>query len=253
MLKRFLIIILLVAPSGAFGQDFRVVNWDHIDFEVNSPTSKYYYAPLFDRYSKNDTTLTADDYFYLYYGYTTRDNYMPLLDDPNSDSLQMVFGNKKNIIDYNKIIYFAEKITSITPFSLRDLNVLAFAFDQVGRKEEAKVTIGKVNMLAQTIESTGNGLTAKTPWYVIYNNNCEDLLGYLGYNVSRKMIVSTEVVFLQVTNLPEKLKPYRGFYFNYAQIYKRKPTYLDQFAKPKRTMEFNPKYNPKSKLNTLPK
>lgn len=254
MLKKILIAnVAMVAVNVAFSQDFRKVNWEQIDFEVNNPASKFYYPALFARFEQADTTLNMDEYFYIYYGYSTQQNYKPLLETQFRDQLKEVFAKKNTVVDFNKIISLTKEILSTEPFNLRDINALAFALNLSDRKEEAAKEIRKLDMLVKTIQSTGNGLSQSTAWYVIYTENCEDLLAFLGFNTTRKMIVSTEVLFVQVSNMPDNQKKYKGYYFNYAEIYKRRPDYLDGIDKPKRKMEFNPKYNPKSDLNVLKK
>lgn len=254
-MRRFCVVLFVAIVSlfVANAQDFKRVDWGNIELEVTNPSSKYFYPTLFARYTIADTTLTFDDYFYIYYGFSCQDGYKPLLENPLRDELKSVFGKKSTVVNFDKIISLSEEILKTEPFNLRDINVLAFALNSVGRKDEASREMRKIEMLSKVIRSTGNGLTEQTPFYVIYTENCEDLLSFMGLNCTRKMIVSKDVLFIQVGNMPSEFKKFKGYYFNYAEIYKRKPTYLDGIDKPKRKMEFNPRYNPKSDLNVLPK
>lgn len=252
MLRKYtLLLTSLVYITIANAQEFKQVAWDKIDFEVNSPTSEYFYKNLYNRYVAADTTLTENDYFYLYYGYPTQENYKPLLESKFRDQLKEIFAKREAIVDFRKIVSLTNSILETEPFNLRDINALAFALNMLGQTEEAAAQMKKVEMIAKTIKSTGSGYDQKSPWYVIYTENCEDLLGFMGLNSTRKMIVSKDILFIQVSNMPENLKKLKGYYFNYAEIYKRKPSYLDGIEKPKRKMEFNPKYNPKSDANVL--
>lgn len=256
MIYRFLIALLLLSSATAWGQE--KPNYDKIEMDISDPFSALFYPTLMERYAQGDTTLTARDYHYLYYGFPFQKGYKPLMDSPYTDSLNFEFGRRTspNPATYLKIVTYARGAVGDRPFSLRDLNALAFGLKMLGEDSLAVAITHKVKMIESAIKSTGTGLGTSSPWYIIYMNDAEDVLNLMSANYTRSMMVNSKVMFIPVSNLPEigyTDKKLRGFYFDYSQIYLRKPDYLEGPDKPKRKMEFNPRYNPRSKLNTLPK
>lgn len=226
-------------------------DYDSIAASVSDPTSTYYYPMLFNRYERGDTTLTVEDFRHLYYGYPTQSTYRPLLANPLSDSLLYTFGRKTNPTpeEFRRMERYARGVLADEPFSLRDLNVLAFIYQKLDEPELAARQMFKIKMIMEAIKSTGTGLSEKSPWYIIYMKDAEDVLSLLRASFTRLIIITRQVEFAPVSNMPTK--GLKGFYFNFSEVYKRRPDYLDE-VKVKRKFEINPRYNPKSKLNILP-
>ena len=229
------------------------VDYAQIAAEVSNPTSPYYYPRLMGRYQRGDTTLTVDEFRYLYYGYPEQPGYKPLWTSPYADSLNRAFGKKTRLeaADYRRVAGFAHELLKDAPFSMRDLNVLAFAYQMLDEQEKAAVQMYKIRGIMEAIRSTGTGLSEESPWYIIYMNDAEDLLNLMGVRFTKFIVLSSTVEYAPVYNMPNKKN--KGYYFDYSEVYKRRPDYLDDLPKPKRKLEINPLYNPRSKQNILPK
>ncbi len=235
-------------------------DYARIATEVADPASPYYYPKLMTRYERGDTTLTLDDFRHLYYGYPGQPDYKPLLTSPYADSLEMAFGKKTRLEadDYRRIAGFAREILREEPFSMRDLNVLAFACQMLDEPERAAVQMFKISGVLEAIRSTGTGLREEAPWYVIYMRDAEDVLNLIGAKYNKFIILSRTVEYAPVYNMPEaatngRSKRAKGYYFDYSEVYKRRPDYLDGMPKQKRKFEVNPLYNPRSEQSILPK
>ncbi|MEG2755279.1 MAG: DUF4919 domain-containing protein [Mucinivorans sp.] len=240
-------------PSEPIKPDF-----DKIELQISDPVSPLFYPILMSRYISGDSTLTATDYHYLYYGYVFQEGYKPLMDNPYSDSLSFEFGRRTSsqFSTYERMVRYARGVVKDRPFSMRDLNALAYGLKLMGKQELARMEMRKIEMIDSTIRATGTALTLQSPWYIIYMNDAEDVLNLMNANYARAIMISSQVAFIPVNNLIDigyRNPKQRGFYFDYHQIYLRRPDYLDGPNRPKRKMELNPYYNPKSKLNTLPK
>ena len=229
------------------------VDYAQIAAEVSNPASSYYYPNLMGRYQRGDTTLTVTDFRYLYYGYPAQPEYKPLWTSPYADSLERAFGKKTRLeaSDYRRIAGFAHEILKDAPFSMRDLNVLAFAYQMLDEQEKAAVQMYKIRGITEAIRSTGTGLSEESPWYITYMNDAEDLLNLMGVRFTKFIVLSSTVEYAPAYNMPNKKN--KGYYFDYSEVYKRRPDYLDDLPKPKRKLEINPLYNPRSKQNILPK
>ena len=71
---RILFLMLLILPATGMAQQ-RVPDNEEILAEIIDGESSHYYPHLMERYMAGDTTLTLDDYYYLYYGYAYDDSY----------------------------------------------------------------------------------------------------------------------------------------------------------------------------------
>lgn len=240
----FALLLTLAASSSKAQQGVDVKAIKAAIEDINSP---YYYPILMARYKQLDTTLTAADYHYLYYGYAEQSAYMPLITTSYADSLAAIASQRTQPkpADLYKMVYFAEGVLELEPFNLRDINVLAFACSLVEQKERAAKLMRAFNMIYNTIISTGDGLTEQSAWWIIYSLHAEDVMNIKGASYGKPIIVSSTVEFFPVYNMPQKGR--KGYFFNFSEIYARRPTYLDDIPKQKRKMELNPLYNPKSK------
>ncbi len=216
---------------------FEPVDYSAIERVVGDPSSPYYYPDLMRRYEKGDTTLTAADYRMLYYGFPSRPNYRPLLPDRYADSIATVFSGRESIEaeGYQKIIHWARLALQDNPFGMRNLNLLAFVHQTLGEEDLAVRQMRKLKGVLGAIQSSGDGLSEQTPWYVTHMDDAEDVLNLLVLKFGRMIVLSREVVYVPVTGeLAAK-----GYYFNYAEIYKRRPDYLDATKQP-RKLEISP-------------
>lgn len=228
-------------------------DYERIAAEVADAASSYYYPKLMGRYEKGDTTLTLEDFRHLYYGYPGQPGYKPLLSPPYADSLERAFGKKTRLEapDYRRVVGFARNTLKEEPFSMRDLNVLAFAYQMLDEPEKARIQMFKIQGILDAIRSTGTGLREESPWYVIYMRDAEDVLNLIGARFTKFIILTRSVEYAPVYNMPNKRN--KGYYFDYSEVYKRRPDYLDGVPKQKRKFEVNPLYNPRSKQSILPK
>lgn len=235
----------------------RKPDFQEIEADITDPTSPYYYDQLMYRYNKNDTMLNAVDYYNLYYGYSLQSEYNPEYQSPYRDSVTSVLnvGRKLESQDYQSLEYYMLKILEYTPFSIRDLNALAFVYENMSEKERALEQMYKVELVAYTIKNSGTGQTKDSPWTVIFRENATDLLTLLGFSNIRETVITADVSYLGQTAGPGARR--MGVFFDFQPI----NGYLVRVAReqgqslrpPKRKMEFNPKYNPRSKSNILPK
>lgn len=252
----FLILAASFGTTGAQTTDSLAVtppDYKQITAETADIASPYYYPRLLARYERGDTTLTLDDFRRLYYGYPEQPGYKPLLASPFADSLDRAFGKKTRLEagDYRQVVGFAREILKGEPFSMRDLNVLAFAYQMLEEPEKAATQMFKMQGILAAIRSTGTGLREELPWYVIYMRDAEDVLNLIGARFTKLIILTRNVEYAPVYNMKDK--KIKGYYFDYSEVYKRRPDYLDEVPKRKRKLEVNPLYNPRSKQNILPK
>jgi len=186
MRKKFLYPLFLFAflalGANANAENFKKPDYKKIKKEIQNPKSEYYYPVLYDRYVKSDTTLTILDYRALYYGFIFDAKYSPYGRSDYADSLNLIYDKDSlTIMDYQEIVRFENKVLEDYPFNLRDVYGLANAYYQLGDTAAMELAGFRLNMLAETILSTGNGKTEKTAWHVIAVGHEYDILSYYGF------------------------------------------------------------------------
>lgn len=254
MLYKKLVLSLVALCSLTLSGMAQAPDYTAIKDSTEDISSRFYYPLLMDRYRLADTTLTSEDYRYLYYGYPESANYRPLLQNSYSDSLSMAFGTRTapTAQTYYRVIRLCKVILEQEPFNLRDMNALAFAYSQLGDTLQALKTMRQIEMVVGAIKSTGSGESEQSPWYITYYNHAEDILNMMEVAYRRPIILTRTIEMFPVDKMAQKMKV-KGYYFDFAPIYFKRPDYLEDpdVKTPKRKLEFNPLYNPKSKLNTL--
>ena len=247
---RFRFLLLLLLPLAAAGQ---APDYKAIADSIADPSSRFYYPILFERYAQGDTTLNKEDYRYLYYGYPEQEGYKPLLGSSLSDSLAMAFGTRvaPTRETFDKAIRYAHALLAKQPFNPRDLNVLAYAYSQIGDTVAARQQMRKLDKIVEVITSSGTGLSEQSPWYVTYYAHAEDILATERIEVRDPMVVSRSVQFypLKHEQRTAEGRRVRGYYFDVAPIYFKRPDYLDDLQPKKRGVEVNPNLDPRKTYN----
>lgn len=241
-MKRLFVALLGVLILGLLVQQSAVAqqtppNLQAVRDSISNPSSSLYYPVLFNRYQMMDSTLTMTDYYYLYYGYPEQLTYMPLLDNSAKIELEQIMGKRSAVTvdDYQRAIVLAQTILSVEPFNMRDINVLAFLYAQVGYDDKAAHLMQRIDMIANTIRSTGDGKREETAWWVTYFNHAVDLLALMNCDQQTPIIVSRSVEFIPVSNMENRKD--KGYYFNYSEVYAHGADYLKDYSAPKRKFD----------------
>lgn len=206
--------------------------------EIINSESPYYYPSLMIRYNAGDTTLTADDYYYLYYGFPFADNYRPLRPIPAEDKVLDVFSRAQDSPTYEDmldIIRYATETMKDDPFGPRNLNFLVYAYGAIGDTINERINYEKMTKVLSTIESSGTGKTEKSPMYVIRLSHASDVLASYGFSVVKRLIVSRTTEYVTVEDNEGKQLP-KGYYFNFGRVYKENP---EDAPKPEQRWKIN--------------
>ncbi len=216
---------------------------DDILTQIVSPQSDNYYPNLWLRFEVGDSTLTADNYHHLYYGYAHQDSYKPLntnpymdkflmlaagidLEDPNPDVLKSVIAAGKDALKGD-------------PFSPQIWNLLAFAYGVLGDEESERLAYLRVENILSTIKASGGGAKESDPHHILMFDHAFDLMTTENLNPTKALIVSRSVEYIPLvspvrTAEGQKIK---GLYFDFSRIYWNKPDSVTY--KRDRTWQFN--------------
>lgn len=153
-MKRLLILWLLLPLLSAA----KVPVESDIKARIEDPASEQYYPNLRLRYEQADSTLTAEDYHYLYYGYAYQPQYRPLETNPALDR----FLRNARTAERRRTRRHrpagrhrgGTEALEADPFSPQVLNFLSFAHAQRGDTAQAAAYRDKMNLVLATIESS---------------------------------------------------------------------------------------------------
>jgi hypothetical protein len=219
MKKAIISVITVFITVGVFAQDPLLIAPDYqgIKGVMNDNSSVFYYPTLMERYKNADTTLNMEDFRILYYGKLFTDTYSPYGRPERNDTLTAILNaDTITAVDFRTLIRLEENILEKFPFNIWDLSVLSYSYNKTGDSVQCKKTSFRLNMIARTILSTGDGKSEKTAWHVISVDHEYDLLNLLGLRFGGdQMLTAGGCDYL-------KLKPndyeIEGLYFDVNQI-----------------------------------
>lgn len=241
MKQLLLSLFLTILPVVSMAQDdtLRVPDEDDILHQTLSASSPYYYTNLMLKYRSVGEVMTAEEYFYLYYGYLYQEAYRPFVDNRSLDEMLLIVSGidieLPEITQLEALIERGIEAMDIDPFNPKVLNMLAFAYGALGDAEREKQYFNHLNGVLSTIESSGTGLKESSPWHILMFSHAYDLLASKGYQYGQSKIISRNVEYVPLTKKSEdKVK---GFYFDYSRVYRNKPD--EVVIKRDRTWQFN--------------
>lgn len=191
-----------------------------IQKETLDPSSPFYFPKLMAKYTRNDTTMTNEEYRNFYLGYMFQEDYDPYRVSPYSgvtDELRLKATHTKEEID--TIRKYAELSLRDNPFDLRQMSFLVHVLKEKRKDMSAKIWEYRLEHLLGAIKSTGTGEDIENAWYVIYPMHEYDMVQLLGYEATDAKFIEPGFDYLSVEPDPEtkkrlKDKVVKGFFFN---------------------------------------
>jgi len=204
--------------------------------EISDGASQYYYPNLLGRYLSGDTTLTENDFRYLYYGYAFQDAYRPLDPAPKAvDNLFALFGadTSPNFDGCLALAQAGEEALKVDPFNMQIINILMFAYGSVDAKNTERINYFRFRNIINTIKSSGTGLTEQSPWHALPFATVNDLLSVMDLQPMKRMMVSRRVEYVPLLVRNGNVK---GYYFDFGRVYSKRP---EEIKKPARGFGIN--------------
>lgn len=153
-----------------------------IERTVKEPSSPFYYPRLMEKYQAAENELTLEESRHIYFGYPTQPGYVPTDTSAYNNQLAEVLSKSSfSQSDYNRILEYSDALLQEDPFNLRALNAKLFVFAQLNNSEEYMKVARQRKAVQDAIISTGDGMSDKTPFYVIKVAHEYDMLPFLGY------------------------------------------------------------------------
>jgi hypothetical protein len=184
-------ILLFALAVGAQDEDFRAVNFKKLKKEIRKKRSDFYYPVLFQRYLELDTTLTVEEFRYLYYGFTFQPEYKPYGVPSRQDSL-LSYLSRDDLIraEYAIAGRIGSDLLKETPYRLRETFITALTNEVAGNTDMSSRYFNFYEKQVDAIISSGDGLSTKTAFAVIYVQDEYEILEVLGleFNGSQNLL-----------------------------------------------------------------
>jgi len=219
-MKMLFILLTFFFASVAYSQSPRFQpeppDYDLIEKEIKDENSKFFYPVLMERYKNSDTTLTIEEYKYLYYGYIFQPKYNPYWHCENIDKL-LEYDKKEELTDADKnvIIKLAMECIEEFPFDIMQMNVIRNIYYLNGDEKNAYIWSMKPQNIIHTILSTGSGLNKEEAWHVIITGHESEIIGSLGFEAAGQAL---EPPHFDVISLEKNDTDIKAFYFNIQKI-----------------------------------
>jgi hypothetical protein len=170
MIRKIILLISFIIGTTAFSQEnnFKIPDYKVIEKEIKDKNSSSYYPKLMDRFTKNDTLLSHEDYCHLYFGYVFQPKYNAFWRSPDDEKLRGFY--KKETLDtkdYDEIIKLINHSLTDFPFDLKQLNFLSYIYHLKGDDDMANKTSFKFHSIMNAILSSGDGKQCETGFHVI--------------------------------------------------------------------------------------
>ncbi len=218
LLSIFTLIASVTFSAHAQEEFFSAPNYVQIERNIKEPTSTYYYPKLMEKYMAGDEKMTFEEGRHLYFGFIYQPQYMPVDTSSYNNKLAEVLSKKSfTPNDYTNILEYSNALLLEDPFNLRALNAKLLVYAQQNNTEEYKRVAQQRRVVQNAIAGTGDGMSDKTPFYVIKVAHEYDILPFLGYNFggNDKILSSKKINYL---TLGDNRFGVERVYFNIAPV-----------------------------------
>lgn len=209
-------LILTLLPALALALcSFEPVKPDmeRIRQEVGDSTSVFYYPSLMERYEKNETIMTLEDYRHLYLGAIFEEDFNPYRRGQYSSLVEeLYYKSRHSKAECDRIIKYAELALKDNPFDLQQIDYLIYALREKRKNNLANIWQYRLNHIMEAIVSTGTGADKDNAWYVISPQHEYFLLNRLGRVATDYAFESPG--FDRITVTPKGARDPNEYYFN---------------------------------------
>ena len=166
-------------------------DYKRIKKEVNTKGSEFYYPELLRRFEAADTTLTAEQLYYFYYGTATRPDYNPYKTS-NYDALHKALEKETpEKEDWENAAKAIDEQLKTDPTNIR-FHMYKHMIYRNLYGPEAKKTFDAYNqvvMLLSAVTSTGDGRSKETAFHVICVTDEYGIMDVLGLSPKMQSLV----------------------------------------------------------------
>lgn len=214
-MRIFITVLFFIFSIAMYSQkvSFEKPNYKKIKRVINKKKSPLYYTRLYKKYTNINSKMTLKEKRHLYYGFIFQKRYDPFGINKYHDSLRLYAHKKHTKKSIQKMLFFSKHILQKNPFNIEVITYKASLLRKTNNKDALKIAKKQLQIIYDAINSSGDGLTSKTAYHVIFRKHKSDFLKHknLKFNGFKKTIDKFRVEYLNVT---ENKKNIRGIYFN---------------------------------------
>lgn len=214
----FTLITTITLSVKAQDEFFSAPNYEQIERNIKEPSSSYHYPKLMEKYMAGDENMTLEEGRHLYFGFVYQSQYMPVDTSSFNNKLAAIISKKSfSPTDFDNILEYSNALLLEDPFNLRALNAKLLVLAQHNNTEMYKIVAQQRRVVQNAIAGTGDGMSEKTPFYVIRVAHEYDILPFFGYNYGGedKILSSKKINYL---TLGENRFGVERVYFNIAPV-----------------------------------
>jgi len=212
---------LIVLPffffiTFSFAQRVSKVDFDLIKAETENPESEYSYPKLLKRYLEADSTLTINDYAFIYYGNVFTKNYNPYGLSDDDGKVMELYKKKK----YKRAVSYGEKILKENPVNLRITFKMMVCYHLLDELGKAKNYARRYFPILECIYKSGNGISAETAYVVVMVADEYEILADLELSMSEQNLMgNTDVLTVNIigNEVEEENESVKNLYFNVSK------------------------------------
>ena len=218
-----LAVSVAVFAKGGARADLGRPDLDAIARETTDENSKYYYPRLLKSFNANDTTMTAEEFQYFYYGTFFQEDYDPYREAPNQallQELQPIYAKaKRTRSERIKMLDYAMQVLNDNPVDLRQLTNRIYVYEQNAKFDLAKIWQYKLNHLLLVIAASGTGSDAENAWTVVYPQQEYDFLNLSGITATGQHFEPPHYDYIMVEQRNDS--DCEGYFFNIGEMLKQ--------------------------------
>lgn len=202
-------------------------NLDELDSWSNEKENKYSYIKLLNKFYENNSSLSIDEYFMLYYGQSLQEGYAPYA----KTDLKKIIRENFSIGKYEETITIGEELLKQDPFLIDAYQYIAYSYLYLKQYDKYEEYLIPYHGFLSGIMASGNGNSAETAYIVTSVTDEYSLLYFMGlFSVNQTLIQSSDNYY-DVLLAKDYYDNNSEIYFNINKPYN---TFFKKFSTQKR-------------------
>ena len=214
-MKYIVLFISLLFFSTSFSQKntFEKPNYKKIKRNINKKRSNFNYTTLYNKYYTLKSKMSLEEKRHLYFGYIFQKEYNPFGISKYKDNLNKLARQKITKSNIYTLLKLTEQILRKNPFDLEVLKYRSYLHKKDNNQLGLAQTKKQIKIIKDAILSTGNGLSRKTAYHVIFREHKTEMLKFkkLKFSGVKNTVEKFKIEYLSVAKNPQNIN---GLFFN---------------------------------------
>jgi len=196
-------------------KDLNQSNFENMDLWLQDSDNKYFYNNILQKFKLDNTSLSLDEYFMLYYGETLQKSYLPY----QKTDLKKLISEQFALGKYEECIKIGEEIINDSPTLLDAYQYIAYSYLHLKNYQKYEEYLFPYLGFISAISASGMGDSYDSPFVVTSVTDEYSVLYYWNdHPVSHKFIVNKKHKF-DVFLVQNQKDENKEIYFNVEKPY----------------------------------